>query len=120
MPGSGGRIGAAPGDSTSLSYFSVVHLTGNVVLQVDGFLFGRDANHLATCPHIDRELIAERLFRRHQEARLFFNRPSDVVGQSAVRVGHIRSAFHHEDFGFFIQPAQSRRTRRAASHSRQR
>ena len=24
MPGSGGRIGAAPGDSTSLSYFSVV------------------------------------------------------------------------------------------------
>ncbi len=29
-----------------------------------------------------------------------------MVGQPAVRKGNIRPAFDHEDFSFFIQPAQ--------------
>ena len=60
---------------------------------------------------------AKRLFRRHEEARLFFNHATDMVGKPAIRVGNIRPAFHHEDFRLFIQPAQTRRTRRAARYS---
>src|SRR5512141_2245039 len=46
-----------------------------------------------------------------------FNRASDMVWQSAVRVRNIRTALNHEDFGFFVHPAQACRTRRAAGHS---
>ncbi len=55
--------------------------------------------------------------RRHQQARLAGDHAADMVGQPAVRVRNVRSAFHHEDFRIFIQPAQARRTRRAAGHA---
>ena len=93
------------------------YLTGHVVLEVHGFLCGRDANHLATRPDVDRELLAKGLFRRHQEARLLFDRAADMVRQPAVRVRNIGPALDHEDLSFFVQPAQARRTRCAASHS---
>ncbi len=117
MPGSGGRIGAAPGDSTSLSYFSVVTSPVTWFLSSTVFCCGEMPTTSQRVRHIDRELLAKRLFRRHQEARLFFNHAADMVRQSAVRVRNIRPAFDHEDFGFFVQPAQARRTRCAAGHS---
>jgi len=45
------------------------------------------------------------------------NHVADVVGQPAVCVRDIRSAFHHEDLRIFIQPAQAGRARRATGHS---
>ena len=106
-----------PGRQHELVVFLGGDLAGRVVLEFHGFLFGRDADHLALRPAIDGELRAERLFRRHQEARLFFDRASDMVRQSAVRVRNVRPALDHEDLGFFVHPAQARRTRRAAGHS---
>ena len=87
------------------------------VAQVHGLLLGINRDGLAVRARINREHGAKHLFRPHQEARFLFNHAADVVGQSAVRVRDIRSAFHHDDFGFFVQPAQARRTRRAARHS---
>ena len=40
-----------------------------------------------------------------------------MVRKPAVRVRDVRSAFHHEDLGLLVQPAQARRTRRPARHS---
>ena len=88
-----------------------------VVLQLHGLLLGRDADHLAPRPHVHVEEAFEHLFGRHQEARLLGDHAPDMVRQPAVRVRNIRPAFHHEDFGFFVQPAQARRARRAARHS---
>jgi len=50
-----------------------------MILQLHGFLLGRNPDHLAACPAIDRELRAKRLFRRHEEARLFFNHATNLV-----------------------------------------
>ena len=39
---------------------------------------------------------------------------ADVVRQPAVRVRDVRPALHHQDLGLLVEPAQARRTRRAA------
>ena len=93
------------------------YLPGYMILEFHGFVCRRDPDHLTARAHIDGELFAKGLFRRHQEARLFFNYTSDMVRQPAVGVRNVRSAFHHEDFCIFVQPAQARRTRCAASHT---
>jgi hypothetical protein len=106
-----------PGRQHEFVVFLGRHLTGEVIFDFHGFLLGRDANHLTARPDVDRELIAKRLFCRHQQAGLLFDRASDMVRQPAVRVRNIGSALYHEDLGVFIQPAQARRTRRSARHS---
>jgi hypothetical protein len=40
-----------------------------------------------------------------------------MVRKPAVRVGDVRASFHQENLGLFIQPAQARRTGRAARYS---
>ncbi len=92
-------------------------LAGHMVLEFHRFLFCGDADHFAAGAAIDRELFAKRILGRHQQTRFFFNRSADMVGQSAVCIGNIRSALDHQDFGFFIQPAQPRGARRSAGHS---
>ena len=92
-------------------------LAGLHVAQLHGLLLWIDGNRLAVRARINREHGAKHLLGPHQEARFLFNHAADVVGQTAVRVRDIRPAFHHEDFGLFVQPAQARRTRRAARHS---
>ena len=107
-----------PGRQHELVVFLGGHLAGGVVLA------GPRSSSSARCRpprsasgNRSRTLRAKHLFRRHQEARLFFNHAADMVGKPAVRVRNIRPALHHEDFGLFVQPAQARRTRRAAGHS---
>ena len=50
----------------------------------------------------------------HQQARFLLDHAADVVRQAAVGVRHIRPALDHQDLRALVQPAQPRRTRRAA------
>ena len=64
-----------------------------------------------------RKCRAEELLARDEQARFLLDHARDVIRQTAVRVRHVRAALHHDDLGFFVQPAQPRRARRAARHS---
>ena len=90
------------------------HFAGYDVAQIHGFLRRRDRGRLAAGAHIDRELLAEHPLVRHQQARLARDHAPDMVGQPAVRIRDVRPALHHQDLRSFVQPAQPRRTRRAA------
>jgi len=79
---------APPGRQHELVVVLGGHLAGRVVLEVHGFLPGRDADHLAARPAIDGELPRNVCFRRHQEARLFFDRAPTWYGSRSSRTKH--------------------------------
>ena len=93
------------------------HLAGCDVAQLDGLLVRRDLGGLATRSHVDGELGAERVRVRDEKTRFLRDDVADVIGQPAVRVRHVRPAFHHDDLGLFVQPAQASRARGAASRT---
>ena len=93
------------------------YLAGCDIAEVDGLLVRRDADGLATRSSVNGELRAERVCIRDQKTRFLFDDAADMVGQTAVGVRDIRSAFHHEDLRVFVQPAETRRTRRATRYS---
>ena len=109
MPGSGGRIGADPGQKARACRNARWLLCRSLdLLSSTVFDLECDADHLAIRPAIHREDRFKHLFGRHQETRLFFDRTTDMVRQSAVCIRNIRSALDHENFSLFIQPAQTR------------
>jgi len=77
----------------------------------------RNSDRFAVRPHIDRKIPAKHLLVRNDQARFLRDHASYMVGQSAVRVRDVRTAFDHEDIGLLIESAQTRRTRRAVSNS---
>ena len=68
-PGSGGRTGAAPGDSTSTSYGSSVHCARLEVLHLDGPAGAVDAADLVPGADLDLEKVAEPLGRGDESCR---------------------------------------------------
>ena len=93
------------------------HVACRDIAQFDGLLRRVDGDRLAPRPRVDVEHGPEHLLRGDEEARLLRDDAADVVRQPAVRVRDVRPAFHHEDFGLLVQPAQARRARRPARHS---
>ena len=93
------------------------NLAGPHIAQLDLFLRRQNLNSLAIGPDIDGKPFAEQLRGRDQEARFLLDDAADMIWQSAVRVGNVGAALHHQDFGILVQPAQARRARCAASHS---
>ena len=76
---------------------------GRDVAQVHGLLFGRDGDRFAVRPASIAKCRAEELLAGNHQARFLRNHAADVVRKPAVRVRNVRPAFHHDDFGFFIQ-----------------
>ena len=117
IPGSGGRIGRGARRQHQLVVGMLAHLAGAHVAQPDLFLLGQNFGRLAARAHIDGEAVAEHLRGCDQEARLLLDDAADMVGQPAIRVGNVRPALHHQDFGALVEPAKARGTGCAAGHS---
>ena len=96
-PGSGGRIGAAPGDRTNASYRSVrvipVWRSRTRIVRADAV----DANDVGVDAHGDVEALAEPFGRRDQQRALVGDDVADEVRQSAVGEGDVGPAIEDDD-----------------------
>ncbi len=73
--------------------------------------------HLRIETNLDPEPLLEHFGSRHEEALLTFDDPAHVIGQSAVRKGHIRTAVEDDDLGILGKSAGARRAGRTAGHA---
>ena len=117
MPGSGGRIGSAPGRK----HQGVVPLdgrgAGGEVLHLDGLILAVDAADFVPRADFDVEEIAEPLGRGHQQPLSIGDRAADVVRQAAVGERDVAGPLENEDFRPFIHAAEPRGARRPSGHA---
>ena len=73
----------------------------------DGVRGGIDGNHFVPGADIDVEPFGEDFRRDDQQAFPFGNDAAGVIGQPAVGIRDIGTALKEDDFGGFVEPAQS-------------
>ena len=87
------------------------------VVDRDGLVRAVDRRDLIVGPDIDAETVSHLLRRGDEQGVSRADDVADMVRQSAVGVRDIVSTLEHDDFGFFIESAQSGRTTGPACHA---
>jgi hypothetical protein len=93
------------------------HLTSGDFPQFDNLFGGGYFDGLAPGAHIHGKLRPKRLFVGYKKVGFFSDYIADMIREPTVGIRNIRAPFHHENLGLFIEPPETRRTRRPASHT---
>jgi hypothetical protein len=85
-------------------------LAGGDIPQLDDLFFWGYFDGLTPGEDIDGKLRPKCLFIGNKQVRFFSDDTADMIRESTVGIRNVWTAFHHENLGFFIEPAQTRRT----------